>query len=238
MNRQITFTTALWDEIRPIYQAILQHPFVRGLTRGDLPDAAFRYYVIQDALYLRDYARCLAVAAAKSPTDAGCEMFAEHAKVALVVERSLHEGFFGEWGLSAEQVYKTPMSPTNLAYTSYLLRVAYSAPFEELVGALLPCYWIYWEVGKALEAHGSPNPLHQRWIDTYASEEFGSAVQQVIAMTDDVVADLPESRRAAVRQHFVTTSRYEWMFWDAVIKGRSLADLSRLIPRRRAGYLR
>lgn len=216
MSRQ--FTGELWKSIEGIYQAILAHPFIRGLTDGSLPEPAFRYYVIQDALYLQDYARCLALAGAKSPVDAWCEMFAEHAKTALVVERSLHEGFFQGWGLSPEAVYRTPKAPTNLAYTSYLLRVAHDRPFEELVGAVLPCYWIYWEVGKHLEREGSPNPLYRRWIDTYASEEFGTVVRQVLEVMDRAVEDLPESRRAPVREHFITTSRYEWLFWDAAYR--------------------
>ncbi len=216
MSRQ--FTGELWQSIEGIYQAILAHPFIRGLTDGSLPEPAFRYYVVQDALYLQDYARCLALAGAKAPLDAWCEMFAEHAKTALVVERSLHEGFFQGWGLSAETVSRTPKAPTNLAYTSYLLRVAHDRPFEEVVGAVLPCYWIYWEVGKHLEREGSPHPLYRRWIDTYASEEFGTVVQQVLDVMDQAAGDLPQSRRARVQEHFVTTSRYEWMFWDAAYR--------------------
>ncbi len=209
------FTEELWRSIEPIFSAILAHPFVKGLTDGSLPEEAFRFYVVQDALYLQDYARCLALAAAKAPREAWCELFAEHAKVALVVERSLHESFFQEWRLSEEQVASTPYAPANLAYTSYLLRIAYERPFEELLGAVLPCYWIYWEVGKHLERLGSPNPLYQRWIDTYASEEYAQVVRAVLAVTDEAVTDLPESRRAPIRQHFVTTSRYEWLFWDS-----------------------
>lgn len=210
-----TFADELWSSIADIFDAILAHPFLRGLTDGSLPEEAFRFYVIQDALYLRDYARTLALAAAKAPRDPWCQLFAEHAKVALVVERSLHESFFAHWNLSAEDIGRTPYAPTNLAYTSYLLRVAYERPFEEAIGALLPCYWIYWEVGKALERAGSPNPLYQRWIETYASEEFADVVRAVIAVMNAVVEDLPDSRRAPIRTHFVTTSRYEWMFWDA-----------------------
>jgi thiaminase/transcriptional activator TenA len=110
------------------------------------------------------------------------------------------------------------MTPTTLAYTSYLTRTAYAAPFEELVGALLPCYWIYWEVGKELVAAGSPNPLYQRWIDKYASEEFGEAVRRVLDATNRATADLPESRLAPIRRRFLTASRYEWMFWDAAYR--------------------
>ncbi len=209
------FTQELWRSIDPIYQAILVHPFLVGLTDGTLPEEAFRFYVVQDALYLQDYARCLALAAAKAPRDSWCELFADHAKVALVVERALHESFFAAWGLSPDEIARTPYAPTNLAYTSYLLRVAYERPFEEVIGALLPCYWIYWEVGKHLERSGSPNPLYQKWIDTYASEEYATVVQAVLDVADQVVTDLPESRRQPIRTHFVTTARYEWMFWDA-----------------------
>jgi thiaminase/transcriptional activator TenA len=92
--------------------------------------------------------------------------------------------------------------------------VAYGAPFHEAVATLLPCYWIYWEVGKALERAGSAEPLYQRWIGTYASDEFGAVVQAVLEATDRIAERRsPEERRVMLR-HFVTTSRYEWMFWD------------------------
>jgi thiaminase/transcriptional activator TenA len=82
------------------------------------------------------------------------------------------------------------------------------------VAALLPCYWIYWEVGKALARQGSPDPLYQRWIDTYGAEEFGALVQAVLALTDQLAASLPDAARQAMQAHFVTTSRYEWLFWE------------------------
>ncbi|HEU5424568.1 MAG TPA: thiaminase II [Nitrolancea sp.] len=209
-----SITTQLWREIAPIYAVILEHPFLRGLTDGTLPEAAFRYYVVEDARYLRDFARCLALAAAKAPRDDWGVFFAEQAAGALVVERALHEGFFRDWGVDAGEA-GAETAPANLAYTSYLLRVAYAEPFAELLGALLPCFWIYWEVGKALAAAGSPNPLYQRWIDTYAADEYAASVRQALATMDACAAELSPERRACVARHFVTTSRYEWLFWDA-----------------------
>jgi thiaminase/transcriptional activator TenA len=141
-------------------------------------------------------------------------MLNEHSAGALRVERSLHETFFREFGLSEKDVAAVPYAPTNLAYTSYLLAVAYGAPFHENVAALLPCYWIYWEVGKALERAGSPDPLYQRWIGTYAAEAFGSLVRAVLDAADVTAAGLPPAPREAMRRHFVATSRYEWMFWE------------------------
>ncbi|HEX7787911.1 MAG TPA: thiaminase II [Methylomirabilota bacterium] len=210
----MAFTRTLWRSIEPIYAAILAHPFLRGLTDGSLPQEAFRFYAVQDALYLRDFARALALAAARAPREEWIVMFNEHAASALKVEKTLHESFFKDFGLTPDAVAATPLSPTNLAYTSYLLAVAHAGPFHEAVAAVLPCYWIYWEVGKALERSGSRDPLYARWIGTYASEEFGSVVREVLACVDALAAELREPERDRMARHFVTTSRYEWMFWD------------------------
>src|SRR6266508_3121029 len=208
------FTDDLWRSIEPIYAAILRHPFVMGLTDGSLPRPSFQFYAVQDALYLREFARALSIAAARAPRAEGITLFNEHAAGALKVERALHEGFFREFGLAIGDVASTPLAPTNLAYTSYLLAVAHAAPFHEAVAALLPCYWIYWEVGKALERSGSPDPLYTRWIGTYASAEFGGVVQAVLDCADSLARELKPAEREAMTRHFVTTSRYEWMFWD------------------------
>jgi thiaminase/transcriptional activator TenA len=210
----MSLTRELWTTMVPVYDAILRHPFVVGLTDGSLPRECFRYYAIQDALYLREFARALSLAAAQAPEDDWIVMFNEHAAGALRVERALHEGFFKEFGLSPAEVAATPLAPTNLAYTSYLLAVAYGRPFHEALAALLPCYWVYWEVGKALERAASPDPLYARWIATYASGEFGDVVRAVLAVTDVVGDRLAAAERETMRRHVLTTTRYEWMFWD------------------------
>jgi thiaminase/transcriptional activator TenA len=210
----MTFTDELWQSIETIYASILRHPFLRGLIDGSLPRESFRFYMVQDALYLREFARALSIAAARAPEDDWIIMFNEHAAGALRVERALHESFFREFGLSPEDVATTPLAPTNLAYTSYLLTVAYAAPFHEAITALLPCYWIYWEVGKELERAGSPDPLYARWIGTYASKEFGSLVRAVLDANDKTASRLQRAELDMMRRHFIVTSRYEWMFWD------------------------
>ena len=208
------FSEALFQRIEGIYRRILIHPFLQGLTNGALSEEAFRFYAVQDALYLRDFSRGLSLLAAKSPTDDTAIMFNDHAKNAIVVERALHGSFFAQWQLSEQDIYATPLAPNNLLYTSYLLRVAYERPFHEGLGAFLPCFWIYWEVGKELERQGSPVPIYQQWIGTYASDEFASGVRQVIALADDVAETLTAEQRERMTEHFVMTSRFEYMFWD------------------------
>jgi thiaminase (transcriptional activator TenA) len=208
------FSADLWKSIAPIYEGILHHQFLAGLADGTLDRETFKLYVVQDALYLREFSRTLSIAAARAPHDDWILMFNEHAANALRVERSLHEGFFKEWGLRPEQVAAAPMAPTNLAYTSFLLATAYGGKFHELLGGLLPCYWVYWEVGKELELKGSPEPLFQRWIATYSSAEFAGVTRAMIDATDLTAAGLLPGELDAMRRCFVITSRYEWMFWD------------------------
>ena len=204
----------LWGEIEGIYKQILEHPFLRGLTDGSLDQESFRFYVVQDALYLREYARSLAICAAKAPDDESIQMFAEHAAGAIAVERGLHSSFFEDFGLSDEEVRTTQMAPTTLAYTSYLLATASLGSFPQALGAVLPCYWIYWEVGKSLIENGSPNSLYQRWIDTYGGEEFAATVRAVLQLTEHVGRGLNPHEEARMTDHFVATARYEWMFWE------------------------
>jgi len=209
------WTDRLGSRAEPTYQAILTHPFLRGLTDATLDEGCFRYYLAQDAHYLRDYARALAVVGAKAPAHATTAMFARHAAQTVAVELALHQTLLPQLGLSSAELDEVTVSPTTTAYTSYLLATAYGGTFADGIAAVLPCYWIYQRVGAELAAQGSPDARYQRWIDTYADEAFAGTVTEVLAAADAAGTGLTaaESERAA--RHFETTARYEWMFWDA-----------------------
>jgi thiaminase (transcriptional activator TenA) len=171
--------------------------------------------VLQDAVYLRDYARALSLVGVRSGDEDTFELLNEHAAGTLAVERSLHEDLFEELGIARGVAQATEPSPTTLAYTSFLLNTAALGDLPEALGALLPCYWVYWEVGKTLRERGSPDALYRRWIDAYAGEEFGPLVEAMLDLTDRACGDLGAPRRTRVEDAFVASSRYEWMFWDA-----------------------
>ena len=210
-----TWTARLWAAAEPIYTAILEHPFLLGLTDGTLPPERFAYYIAQDAHYLRDYARALAVVGAKAPTHEQAGMFARHAAQTVDVELALHASLLPELGIDPATLNTVAVSPTTLSYTSYLLATAYGGSFAEGVAAVLPCYWIYARVGAALVDRGSPDRRYQYWIDTYAGEDFAAVVAEVLAVADSTGATLSHAEQARGVAHFRTTSRYEWMFWDA-----------------------
>ncbi|MBC3189666.1 thiaminase II [Pseudonocardia sp. C8] len=208
----------LWSDVETIHDQILAHPFVTGLTDGSLPHEVFRHYIVQDAHYLRGYAKALTVCAAKAPTDDDTLMFAEHAAGAIAAEREMHADLLGGLGLTSEQARTLPVAPATRAYVSYLLAAAYGGSYAEGVAAVLPCYWIYAKVGEHLVGAGSPDPLYQRWIDMYAGEEFQTVVDAVLDATDRIGAVASETELALMREHFTTTSRYEWMFWDGAYR--------------------
>ena len=211
---QPSFSAWLWAGIEDVYARILEHPFLDGLCSGELDERAFVFYVVQDAHYLREYARALSICAARAPDERSIAMFAEHAAGAIAVERELHESFFAELGVSEADVAATPMAPTNLAYCSYLLASAQGGSFAEALGAVLPCYWIYREVGVELARRGSPHPLYARWIDTYGGEEYGAVVQAVLDLADRLGPALSNGDRRAAAARFAVTARYEWMFFE------------------------
>lgn len=210
----MSLATRLWAGIEPTFAAILRHPFVTGLTDGSLDRESFAFYVVQDAVYLTDYARALAVVGAKAPTSPDIAMFARHAAGAIEVERSLHDSLLADLGIDGALVAAAEPAPTNLAYTSYLLATVHTGSFVEGLAAVLPCYWIYAEVGRHLIGRGSPDPRYQRWIDTYGGGEFAAVVREVLELTDRVGESVSEEEEAAAHAAFRTTARYEWMFWD------------------------
>ena len=135
----------------------------------------------------------------------------------MVVERALHGSFFQQYGITSELFAQTPLSPACHHYVSYLIATAYAEPYEVLLGALLPCFWIYAEVGRDIHSRAAANP-YQAWIDTYAGEEFHDAVRRVIAATDEVAAVASASLSGRMHAAFARATQLEWMFWDSAYR--------------------
>ncbi len=205
----------LWAGIEAIYDAILAHPFLTGLTDGTLAPEAFAHYVAQDVHYLRDYAKALSLVSATAPSLAATAMFARHSAEVYDVELALHRELLPALGLDPAGLDAVPVAPTTRAYTSYLIATAYQGSFAEGLAAVLPCYWIYARVGAQLLDRGSPDPRYALWIGSYGGDEFAATVAEVLELTDRVGGGLSPRERDTAAEHFVTTSRYEWMFWDA-----------------------
>jgi thiaminase/transcriptional activator TenA len=214
----MSFSRDAWQRILPLYAAILELPFNRELAAGTLARERFTFYLLQDAHYLTCFGRALAVTAGRAPDVDALIQFAGSAREAVLVERALHEGFFRDFGISPAEAAAIEPSPTCAHYTHFLLALAHNAPYEVSVAALLPCFWIYWEVGKHLLAIARPDDPYQAWIDTYADEVFAEGVRKVIAISDRIATEATPAIRDQMHQAFRRAAQLEWMFWDSAYR--------------------
>ena len=160
--------------------------------------------------------KCFVRAGARSPNLETLELFCRHALGAVEVERSFHASFGKTLGLSRKQLDAVPKGPITQAYIGHLQSVARGGSLCELVAAVLPCYWIYGEVGRRLYKKRPRKPkIYREWIETYASESFWKPVREQIQLTDRLgaAASAGEKKRIT-NEHFVLSSRYEFMFWE------------------------
>jgi thiaminase/transcriptional activator TenA len=198
-----------------IWRAIYRHRFLRELHAGTLSMERFTYFIFQDYLYLLDFAQVLCHGGAKSPNLETLEVFARHALIAVEVERHFHAGFGKTIGFSAKQLDHLPKGPITEAYTRHLQAVAGGGSLGEIVAAILPCYWIYGEVGRKLYKGRPGKPkIYREWIETYASEEYWKPLREQIRLMDALGGSARQSAKKLMTSHFLLSSRYEYLFWD------------------------
>ncbi len=219
--------TGFSDEARHRTQALRAAihalPFNTELAAGTLARARFEHYITQDALYLGQFSRALALAAARAPDTATLQAFAQSAMGAVAVEHALHEHYLRAFGVDPASLATAEPAPDCLAYTSFLLATAYHEPWEVLIAALLPCFWIYWDVGCAIAASAAgtatDNP-YRAWIDTYADPRFGEAVAAVVATADRAADAATAAMREKMLAAFIRATQYEYLFWDGAYHRR------------------
>ncbi|WP_327090014.1 TenA family protein [Nonomuraea sp. NBC_01738] len=206
------FSDDVWARTGALLQAIHTHPFNTALGDGTLSRERFAFYIVQDARYLEAFSKALATASVRASDPGEAAFWAQSAHAALAAERTLHEGYIDEYGLSAADLLGVRTSPTCLAYSSFLEATALSAPYPVLAAAVLPCFWVYQDVGEALQKHSSDSHPYRAWISTYADPEFAASVATAKGIVDRVAAPGVYEDMAAA---FVRATEYEWMFWDS-----------------------
>lgn len=214
------FSEVAWQRTARLRQAIDDLPFNSELAAGTLGRERFQGYIMQDALYLGQYSRVLAIAGARGPDAATLRMFGACALEAVAVEQALHERYMIEFGIDPARLADAEPSPDCLGYTSYLLATAYHDPWEVLIAALLPCFWIYHDVGSRIAKQATTDNPYRAWIDTYADEGFGEAVRVVIGIADQAAGGATPAIRDRMMTAFIRCTQYEWLFWDSAYQQR------------------
>ena len=209
-------STRLHDAAAPVWEACLRHPFVTGIGDGTLDMEKFRYFMLQDYLYLFDYARVFALGVVKARDPELMRVFAANVDAILGGEMKIHRAYMKRLDITEEQVFSIKPALANLSYTSYMLSVAQTGGPMEIVASILACSWSYAEIGQTLAAipGAAEHPFYGEWIRGYASEEYAATNQALIELMDSLAADAGEEQLAYLTDVFVNCSRYELGFWD------------------------
>ena len=213
----MTVTERLFAATEEIWEAYYNHPFVQGIKDGTLPREKFRYYLIQDYLYLVDYAKVFALGAAKSQDMATMHMFASHCKSILDYELAIHNGYMPLLGVDQEELDTIPMSMDNAAYTAYMLRVAYEEGPEAILAAILSCSISYEILAKRMVEEDPScveDNFYGEWIRDYASMEYAADDLELIECTDRLTKDYTEEQYKHLEEIFIKCSRFETQFWN------------------------
>lgn len=204
------FSEQLRAEAEPIWNRIFAQPFLREIKDGSLPIEKFRYYLGQDYLYLEGFARTVALALAKAPDSRTLEELGR--RVLTPIERPLHHKLVAAAGLTMEDVRSVERSPTNTAYVNHMLTTASLHGLGPTAAALLPCPWTYHLLREELGQ--SEHPLYGQWTYFYVAGLLQDSVDAWRGFVDQAAREAGPQELEAMRQAFLTSSRYEYMFWD------------------------
>ena len=210
------FCDRLFQNVQPIWEKSHQHPFVKGIGNGELELDKFQFYIIQDYLYLIEYAKVYALGVVKAKDLQVMSKFARQIDGILNGEMNIHKEYAKRLGISIEEMEQAKPASMNLAYTNYMLSVSQSGTLAELVASLLPCMWSYWEIGKRLNdvPGASDHEFYGEWIRGYSSEEYAELCIWVIELMNELAEGKSEKELAHLEEIFMTTSRFEYLFWD------------------------
>jgi thiaminase/transcriptional activator TenA len=213
--QRASFFEQLCQANTDIHHACLSHPMVQGIGAGSLPDRTFRFYVEQDYQYLLRYIRAQATAIACSPDLPTARRLAELVHGTLSLEIDGLVALYAAFGGSPADLDVSRPAPACRGYTDHLLACAASHDLLVILASMLPCQWGYRDIGQTLLAAGLPGDArYSRWIQDYASDEYGTLVDWLIARCDSLAADASADRLARAEEAFRLSSRHELAFWD------------------------
>ena len=212
----LSVSARLRQAAAPSWEECLNHPFVTASGDGTLPVEKFQYFMLQDYLYLFDYARVFALGVVKARDPKLMRTFAENVNAILGGEMNIHRAYMQRLGITEEQVSAVQPSLDNLSYTHYMMAVADMGGPMELVASILACSWSYAEIGHALAKlpGAADHPFYGEWVRSYASDDYAATNQALIDLMDTLAEGASDAQLAHLTDIFVNCSRYELGFWE------------------------
>lgn len=207
-----TLVSASVDVLEQCYA----HPFVQGIKDGSLTQERFRHYMIQDCLYLRDFAKVFALAAAKTKRMETAEVMSRYMNV-MNGEMNVHDGYLGKLGITPDEINAGKQAMANLSYTSYMLRIAYEQGPAEILAATLPCAYSYeWLAKKMIEERPDcvNHSFYGDWITEYASKRYHTDNIELFDLLEKEAEGYGPKQMENLCEIYRNASVYELMFWD------------------------
>lgn len=205
----LPFSEQLRLEFDSVWERIFSHPFIAEVQAGTLPLEKFRYYVMQDYHYLEGFGRTVSIALSKGPDIDTLRKLAR--RVNTPIERPLHAKMFELLEIEQAEVDRVGPSPTNLAYVNHIITSAATGGVGEAAAALLPCPWSYHELGDRLSL--PDHPVYNAWVEAYHSGLLEESTAAWRDLVDTFAEQGGPAVRESMRQAFLTSSRYEYLFW-------------------------
>ncbi|WP_085522760.1 thiaminase II [Tuberibacillus sp. Marseille-P3662] len=210
----MSFSETLREATRESWEMSLHHPFVLGIVHGDLPLDTFRYFILQDIYYLKHFGKVHAMAAAQAKDSHITSFLMEKAKLTAEAELTVHQEHADILNITEDDIAQFKPAPTAYGYTSHLYRAALSGSLSQTIAALLPCYWLYADIGRTYQAATPQEPLYQNWITMYASDWFQTSTQEQIELLDRLAQEVSDQERDNMKEQFVIAKEYELAFWE------------------------
>ena len=212
---EVDFYETLRKESDGLWQAIFSHPFVTGIGDGSLSKERYEFFLKQDYVYLIDFSRVFALAAAKAHHLGDMGVFATLLDATLNTEMALHRKTCKAFGISDEVLEKTEPAMITTAYTNLLLRTCYEGAMMDILAVLLPCAVGYAEIGQKLKSEGLPDdPFYKDWIHSYTSDEYAKFADWLVAQMNVVTEGISPVVEENLKRLYISSARFEYLFFD------------------------
>jgi len=208
------FSEELRERTKDSWDKSVNHPFVKGIARGDLPLETFKNYIMQDIYYLKHYGKVHAFAAAHADDFSVSASLAEKARTTAEAELTVHKEHAEILNITDEDIKNFKPAPTAYAYTSHLYRASLSGSLAQIIAAILPCYWLYADIGMKYKDENPDEEIYRNWIQMYASDWFQESTQEMIDLMDELADKAGEDERKKIIEQFVIAKNYELAFWE------------------------
>ncbi|MCL2054305.1 MAG: thiaminase II [Oscillospiraceae bacterium] len=217
----MSFSRGLKEKAAKVWEDGYNHPFVQELGKGTLDKEKFKFYLLQDYLYLLQYAKVFAIAVVKSDTEELMKNFSAIQHYIISGEMDLHRKYMEGFGVTKNEMLAVKPSLYNRTYTANMLSYGQTGGLAEILAAVFPCAWTYADYGKRLKeqyAAELEGNFYRTWIENYASDGFSDSFEWFYDTLDELVANMSDAGREEIAEIFIRSVEFEYLFWDMAYK--------------------